>query len=763
MLVDFKGGAAFGPCAELPHVVGLVTDLDDHLVVRALSSLRAELKRRERLFARLGAGDLEAYRRLSGPDDEAVPRLVVVVDELRALVDELPDFVTGLVRLAALGRSLGVHLVLATQRPSGAVSTEIQANVSLRIAFAFGIGPTRWTSSTTGPLPRSPPARRGGRCRAGRTVPWFRSRRRPWPRGAHATPAGLRVRASLPPGTAASSAATTGAEAETQAASAVVAVVRGAHRRVGGCPPRAPWQPPLPALVRPQLTATPGHATAIVVGLVDEPDLQRISTLGWRVAEGSWLVVGGSGTGRTTTLRALGLAVAASRAPTTVHLHGIDTHGSLADLDLLPHLGTRVGSDDPRACAALLRHLRDEVDRRLGAASRSSRTAGGVEWPTILLLVDGWEQIAEAQPTHPDDDTGGQLVRLLRDGRSVGLVGAVAGGRALLHPRWAGVGATTFLLGTIDPLDAALAGLRVTDSPREPPPGRAVRVHDRREVQFAGVTPADSSSVAATAGIRPAEGGAWRRVVLPPVIRRHELDRALQSVASGSNAMGPAVLVGLGPQGVPPVLAAPRATAGASSSPALHAPGAPTRCAFSPSHCAPQGGRSPSSRHGRVSPGGCRGPTMRRPRRPPRGRSARAAATGPTRPRGARRRRRPARRQSGASGPARAHRSRRARRRAGRGVDDHSRPRGPLPRARRRGVPVRVPAGARPRGPATRPAGRPSGRRHTPAPRSRPVRRPGRGHRGPGTPGRRVSRGGRGRRRRAAPRRPGRERARRRR
>ncbi len=59
----------------------------------------------------------------------------MVVDELRALVDELPEFVTGLVRLAALGRSLGVHLVLATQRPSGALNAEVQANVSLRIAF----------------------------------------------------------------------------------------------------------------------------------------------------------------------------------------------------------------------------------------------------------------------------------------------------------------------------------------------------------------------------------------------------------------------------------------------------------------------------------------------------------------------------------------------------------------------------------------------------------------------------------------------------
>ena len=135
VLVDFKGGAAFGPCAALPHVVGLVTDLDDHLVSRALASLRAELRRRERLLAAVGASDLEAYHRARAPGSDPVPRLVVVVDELRALVDELPEFVTGLVRLAALGRSLGVHLVLATQRPSGALNAEVQANVSLRIAF----------------------------------------------------------------------------------------------------------------------------------------------------------------------------------------------------------------------------------------------------------------------------------------------------------------------------------------------------------------------------------------------------------------------------------------------------------------------------------------------------------------------------------------------------------------------------------------------------------------------------------------------------
>src|SRR5262249_12833399 len=139
----YKGGAAFADCAGLPHVSGLVTDLDDHLAGRALASLAAELRRRERLLRQVGAPDLDTYvraranavvRRDSTPPPP-LPRLVVVVAEFRVLGEELPQFVAGLVRAAVVGRSLGVHLVLATQRPAGAVSADIRANVNLRIAL----------------------------------------------------------------------------------------------------------------------------------------------------------------------------------------------------------------------------------------------------------------------------------------------------------------------------------------------------------------------------------------------------------------------------------------------------------------------------------------------------------------------------------------------------------------------------------------------------------------------------------------------------
>ncbi len=133
VLVDYKGGSAFDACADLPHVVGVLTDLDEQLAGRALRSLDAELKRRERLLREADAADLAAYRSTGTP--VALARLVVVVDEFASLAAELPEFLTALVAVAQRGRSLGVHLVLASQRAAGALRDDIRANTNCRIAL----------------------------------------------------------------------------------------------------------------------------------------------------------------------------------------------------------------------------------------------------------------------------------------------------------------------------------------------------------------------------------------------------------------------------------------------------------------------------------------------------------------------------------------------------------------------------------------------------------------------------------------------------
>ena len=123
LLIDYKGGAAFGALDALPHTVGSITDLTGALATRALTSLRAELRHREEVVAAAGGERWEG------------PALVVVVDEFATLAAELPDFVDGLVDLAQRGRSLGIHLVLATQRPAGVVTDSIRANITMRLAL----------------------------------------------------------------------------------------------------------------------------------------------------------------------------------------------------------------------------------------------------------------------------------------------------------------------------------------------------------------------------------------------------------------------------------------------------------------------------------------------------------------------------------------------------------------------------------------------------------------------------------------------------
>lgn len=128
VFLDFKGGAAFNQLARLPHVIGNVCDLDLAHATRALEALERELKRRERLVSDHGSGDIA---QLASPP----AKLLIVVDEFHALRSQLPDYVDRLVRIAALGRSLGMHLIACTQNPTGQVSADMKANIAINICL----------------------------------------------------------------------------------------------------------------------------------------------------------------------------------------------------------------------------------------------------------------------------------------------------------------------------------------------------------------------------------------------------------------------------------------------------------------------------------------------------------------------------------------------------------------------------------------------------------------------------------------------------
>ncbi len=137
LLVDFKGSAGLGPLDALPHSLGLLSDFDIASVKRALAFLTANLKQREILFASLGISSYRDYVRVQQKNQTPLEfsEIFIVVDEFKMLVESMPEAMNELLKVATIGRSLGVHLILATQRPQGAISQDIRANIATTIAL----------------------------------------------------------------------------------------------------------------------------------------------------------------------------------------------------------------------------------------------------------------------------------------------------------------------------------------------------------------------------------------------------------------------------------------------------------------------------------------------------------------------------------------------------------------------------------------------------------------------------------------------------
>lgn len=137
ILVDYKGGTCLGPLKRLPHCVDLLTDLEPAATTRAIEAISAQLRRREQILRKSNCKDITEYEQLRRHQPSLAPlaRMLVVVDEFATLAATQEELLEHLLRLAAQGRSLGMHLILATQHPHGALSTSITANAALRVCL----------------------------------------------------------------------------------------------------------------------------------------------------------------------------------------------------------------------------------------------------------------------------------------------------------------------------------------------------------------------------------------------------------------------------------------------------------------------------------------------------------------------------------------------------------------------------------------------------------------------------------------------------
>lgn len=445
LLVDYKGGAAFGALAGLPHITGLVTDLDAEQAGRALTSLRAEVRRRERMLSAAGVVDLAELR--SRHPAESFPHLVIVVDEFATLAVEVPEFLIGLVDVAQRGRSLGVHLVLATQRPAGVLSPAVKANMTSRICLRVADDGDS-IDVIDAPDAARLPVRVPGRAilRTGRDgTEMFQTARITAP-----SPADRSVRLRDLP----ISDAGTG---PSDLARILAAVGRAADGRPR---PRPAWRPPLPTL----LTGQPSH----LLGLLDHPETAEQHPV--ELPGTSVLITGPPGSGRTGGLRRLARGWATNGAEILL----VDTGGGLSDLADWPATSTALDGTDPLLMQRLLNRLQGEMGAR-----------GGRPGPPILFVLDGLAAPLAALDLLDYGTSTAALSELAGRGPSVGIRVAASEDARVTHHRIAGQFGTRILLsvdqrgeprigcppgrGRIGPDEVQLG----YDPPGTPPPDRS--------------------------------------------------------------------------------------------------------------------------------------------------------------------------------------------------------------------------------------------------------------------------------------------------
>ncbi|MFJ5952507.1 type VII secretion protein EccCa [Streptomyces noursei] len=438
VLADFKGGASFAGLADLPHVSALITNLNEDLALvdRMHDAITGELVRRQELLHTAGnftgISDYEKAREAGAPL-EPLPTLLLVLDEFSELLAARPDFLHIFLQIGRIGRSLGMHLLLATQRLETGRLHGLDTYLSYRLALrTFSAQESQAVLGTPDAyyLRRLPGAgllqhstASATEFQAAYVSGPYHNPHSPRPGQPTVDAPILFTAESVRAGALTPASPTEPPRPEPSDPAAVDTVLDVIARQLAGYGPDAHpiWLPPLemsPSLgqLLPPLTSAPErglHPTdhrapklTVPLGVTDKPLEQRHATLTADLAGagGHTLVVGGPRTGKSTLLRTLVLALALTHTPAEVQFYGLDFGGgSLFTLADLPHTGgiaSRLETDRARRSVAEVRSIlnsREEFfhSRHIDSmATYRVRRADGHypdhPWGDVFLVIDGW-------------------------------------------------------------------------------------------------------------------------------------------------------------------------------------------------------------------------------------------------------------------------------------------------------------------------------------------------------------------------------------
>ena len=574
VLVDFKGGATFSSLDRLPHTAAVITNLADELplVDRMVDAINGELIRRQELLRRAGNfASLRDYEKArgSGAALAPLPSLLIVCDEFSELLSAKPDFIDLFVQIGRLGRSLGVHLLLASQRLEEGRLRGLDTHLSYRIGLrTFSALESRAVLGVPDAyeLPRSPGH---GFLKSG-TEPLVRFRaayvsgvfrRNAAGPGAHGptTPRLLNYSTHFVPAPDPVTVNPVPAAEESDTGSSLLDIM--VSRLVGQGPPaHQVWLPPLtlapaldellgPVTTDPARGLTFGNpelhgALQVPVALVDKPFEQRRDLL-WLALEGSAghvAVAGGPQSGKSTLLRTLICGLALTHTPAEVQIYCLDFGGgALAALRDLPHVGGVAGRLDSAAVRRTVGEIstllaeREQRFAELGmdsmATYRRRRAAGGPDQPgvgdpfgDVFLVVDGWPTLRGEY-----DDLEPLITDIATRGLSYGVHVVASAPRWMdFRPAIRDLFGSRLELRLGDPSDSIVSRRSAANVP-EKTPGRGITA---QSLHLLTVLPELASLGGDTGSLVKAVAGAWpgprapRVRLLPPVLPYTELDLA---------------------------------------------------------------------------------------------------------------------------------------------------------------------------------------------------------------------------------------------